>query len=280
MSTDSQVNTNSCFKSHLIEFIKPGPNDVCKICFFSQVSENNPLISVCKCKGTLQLIHLNCLNNWIETKIIKKEDDELAVYFFKNYQCEICLAPFPCMINLDSISYKGNEISLLKLAIPHSPFLMLELTQKDKGVLIYLIKPLKNREFKIGRGHESDLKLSDLSISRDHAIISYNNEIGFTISDNNSRFGTFVKTNTLKLTELSSYAIQIGSTVASISLNPVKPLIGFDKLSEFDYLKDSPLPSTISPSSSFTETITRNDNLHDSQSRSSSNERVEEAKSK
>jgi pSer/pThr/pTyr-binding forkhead associated (FHA) protein len=41
--------------------------------------------------------------------------------------------------------------------------------------MVHVIKPLQGgkTEFKLGRGHESDLRVSDISVSRCHAIIKY-----------------------------------------------------------------------------------------------------------
>ena len=55
--------------------------------------------------------------------------------------------------------------------------------------------------FKLGRGHDSDIRVSDISVSRCHATIRY--EKGkFLMEDNNSKFGTLVLLkNNLLITE-------------------------------------------------------------------------------
>jgi len=45
--------------------------------------------------------------------------------------------------------------------------------------------------FNMGRGHESEVRVNDISVSRCHAIIKYK-EDGFFIEDNRSKFGTLV----------------------------------------------------------------------------------------
>lgn len=42
-----------------------------------------------------------------------------------------------------------------------------------------------------GRGHESDLRIADVSISRLHAVIRYQDG-AFCLQDHNSKFGTLV----------------------------------------------------------------------------------------
>ena len=41
----------------------------CRICFMTENTQNNPLISPCDCRGTLKYVHQNCLQHW-------REDDE------------------------------------------------------------------------------------------------------------------------------------------------------------------------------------------------------------
>ncbi len=41
----------------------------------------------------------------------------------------------------------------------------------------------------IGRGHESDIRISDISVSRSHAKITREKD-GFILQDQNSKFGT------------------------------------------------------------------------------------------
>lgn len=45
-----------------------------------------------------------------------------------------------------------------------------------------------------GRGHQCDIRISDISVSRLHAFIKYEDG-NFIIIDNNSKFGTLVKMN-------------------------------------------------------------------------------------
>lgn len=45
--------------------------------------------------------------------------------------------------------------------------------------------------FRIGRGHDSELRVNDVSVSRYHAILKFNGE-HFFLEDNVSKFGTLV----------------------------------------------------------------------------------------
>ena len=50
----------------------------------------------------------------------------------------------------------------------------------------------ENEPIKMGRGHQCDLRVSDISVSRLHAYIKFENG-GFVMYDNNSKFGSLVK---------------------------------------------------------------------------------------
>jgi len=45
---------------------------------------------------------------------------------------------------------------------------------------------------KIGRGSESDIRISDISVSRCHTYIKFHSD-GLYVEDNNSKFGTLVR---------------------------------------------------------------------------------------
>lgn len=47
------------------------------------------------------------------------------------------------------------------------------------------------RTVRLGRGHDSDLRINDISVSRQHAVIRFKND-GFYLQDNMSKFGTLV----------------------------------------------------------------------------------------
>jgi len=50
--------------------------------------------------------------------------------------------------------------------------------EKNSSRMVHLIKPDENKgQFVIGRGHDSDMRVSDISVSRCHAMIKYNKEL-------------------------------------------------------------------------------------------------------
>lgn len=87
---------------------------------------------------------------------------------------------------------------------------------------MHVIKPAEQTEFKIGRGHESDLRVSDISVSRCHAMLKYDasHSHSYYLEDNLSKFGTLVLANggQVELDLDQTKAIQIGRSVISFTV--------------------------------------------------------------
>ena len=77
--------------------------------------------------------------------------------------------------------------------------MMLESLYHDKNTsrIVYILQPnsltAANQvtTFKLGRGHDSDLRFNDISLSRIHSIVKFDNGKWF-LEDNDSKFGTLV----------------------------------------------------------------------------------------
>lgn len=72
------------------------------------------------------------------------------------------------------------------------------------------------KEFRIGRGHESDIRINDISVSRTHVVLRYIKDKGFELEDRKSKFGTLVfLKDPIKIDPSKQFAIQIGRTVVT-----------------------------------------------------------------
>ena len=81
---------------------------------------------------------------------------------------------------------------------------------------MYFLQFKAEEEFKLGRGHESDIKINDISVSRCHALIGSCNG-KFWIKDNQSKFGTLVRIpQAFEIQE--SLTIQAGRTLLSLTI--------------------------------------------------------------
>jgi hypothetical protein len=55
---------------------------------------------------------------------------------------------------------------------------------------LYMIDFTNDYQVKLGRGHDSDVRIPDISVSRFHALIKKTETGRFILEDNNSKFGT------------------------------------------------------------------------------------------
>ena len=85
-----------------------------------------------------------------------KEEQFHVSYMWKQFECEICKTPYPYVFKSN-----GNRFRLVDVDIPKDGnFLWLEsLTfEKNSSRMVHVVKPnAVHNQFKLGRGHESDL---------------------------------------------------------------------------------------------------------------------------
>ena len=78
------------------------------------------------------------------------------------------------------------------MELPSPPYLVLQSQSKKKNSKSYYVMDFGSKLImKIGRGHDSDIRNGDISVSRYHAWIEYDEKDGkFYLFDNNSKFGS------------------------------------------------------------------------------------------
>ena len=76
------------------------------------------------------------------------------------------------MIKLNGCSYETVEIPK-----PEPPFITLEILSRERNLSkgTHIISLAHKSQIKLGRGHDSDVRITDISVSRFHAIIKYFN---------------------------------------------------------------------------------------------------------
>ena len=189
-------------------------NKVCRICYMEEDKDdpNNPLLQPCICSGSMKYIHYTCLKHWINNKCyvqIEKNDD-CAIYMIKPVECELCKTKLP-----DFIRKKGTLFPILEFKPDFKNYLIFEsLTlDKNKNRFNYVVSLDQNKKICVGRGHDSNVVFSDISVSRTHCIFTLEGKNVF-IQDNDSTFGTLVliQSPKIKLVENLPLYIQIGRT--------------------------------------------------------------------
>lgn len=78
---------------------------------------------------------------------------------------------------------------------------------------------------KIGRGHQCDIRVSDISVSRLHAFIKLQNG-KFILFDNESKFGTLVRVRKNVPIDFDKKAFQAGRTVLTMKMKKTRPSNG------------------------------------------------------
>jgi hypothetical protein len=69
----------------------------CRICYYKESDEENPLVSLCNCIGSVRYIHYSCLETWITSRLTFKEKNNVFIVKCKFY-CELCKTPLPSKI--------------------------------------------------------------------------------------------------------------------------------------------------------------------------------------
>jgi len=196
-------------------------DEKCRFCYSDEATVENPLLISCKCAGSVGYLHLACLKQWLNFKMTKQQVSEgFTSIFWKAFECEICKHAYPLTFKAQNKKY-----NLVEYEKPTGDFLVLESLSHEKNTsrIIHVIKPsLLKSEFKLGRGHNADLRINDISVSRVHSMIKLQNG-KFILEDNDSKFGTMVlvKQRT-PLLPLYNKAVQVGRTVVNFCVKENK----------------------------------------------------------
>jgi hypothetical protein len=191
---------------------------LCRICLLEGSSDDDPLVSPCQCKGSIEYVHLGCLRHWIRGRL-NLSDNAGGSYFFRPLACELCKAVYPTYVGLP----QSERAPLVEVPRTQPPFIVLENMVRDsqqhasRGLHVI---SLAEKVLKLGRGHESDVRIADVSISRYHATIRFHRGT-FLLEDNNSKFGTLVALKKPRPLEANSpISIQMGRTVLQLTMQP------------------------------------------------------------
>jgi len=194
----------------------------CRICLNDDFDENDPLISPCLCDGTMKYIHLKCLQHSLRSKLTTRSSDTTLSFSWKELGCELCKKQYPHKLNVN-----GKILELVEIPKPPAQYVVFETLCKDrvssKG--LHVVSLCCQNQVKIGRGHDSELRISDISVSRFHALLRYRDG-NFYLEDQKSKFGTTVQVKRpIALEEYKGLQFQTGRTLLAISVQKTWMLI-------------------------------------------------------
>jgi hypothetical protein len=185
----------------------------CKICLSDAVEEDNPLVSPCNCAGTMKFIHVQCLKMCVTSQLVVKTSEKCVSYTWKNINCSLCAQPFP-----NSVVANGKTYPILLVHRPEPPFFILEnLTSHGHHGGMHSVSFSNTETVLLGRGHDSDIRINDISVSRIHACIRYTKG-EFYLEDYNSKFGTLVQVNQAEIKGSEVLFVQSGRSLLEFKL--------------------------------------------------------------
>lgn len=114
---------------------------------------------------------------------MKEYGENVTSYYWKKFECEICKYSYPYIFKSKDRLFKLLDISPPKES---SNYILMESLPLDKNTsrMIHMLTVTPNKtEFKLGRGHESEVRINDISVSRCHAFLKYRDD-GFYVEDN------------------------------------------------------------------------------------------------
>ena len=159
---------------------------VCRICLGTEEegtpidgNEIDKLICPCKCAGTMGLIHISCLKEWVNSKRLVYKGNKVQSFFWKALECELCQEPFE-----NRMKYSMFSIMSFELPNEGDDYIILESIKSAPAKVIHVFD-LKNcdgqknldgsynekNEYKVGRSIDTDMKIADISVSRVHSYI-------------------------------------------------------------------------------------------------------------
>lgn len=150
-------------------------NEMCRFCWINDYSDENPKVGTCNCIGSVKYIHYECLKAWLTTKMTLKSTDNTHTLLWKQFECELCKMHYPYQFK-----YRGKIWKLVNTHRPQddfTPYIVLESMNLEKNssriIHTIIVKEGEKKKFCLGRGHDSDLRINDISVSRLHATLEY-----------------------------------------------------------------------------------------------------------
>lgn len=63
---------------------------MCRVCWLDGADDSNPLISACKCTGSVEFLHVDCLKKWLHSKMTTKSVENHHTLTWKKFECDLC----------------------------------------------------------------------------------------------------------------------------------------------------------------------------------------------
>ncbi|KAF8822031.1 FHA domain-containing protein [Cardiosporidium cionae] len=192
----------------------------CRICLGEGGTDDDPLFVACGCKGTIEHVHVECLQKWICGRLNFTESARNCFYI-KLLWCELCKRAFPIVVKRRDKLFRMVQLPTNAFS---PPLIVLENVVGNNPRAYHIINVTEGKDVKLGRGHECDVRISDVSISRHHATIRFLNG-QFLLEDHFSKFGTLVSLkHPLPVMQSDRLVFQAGRSVVKVNFLSDTPL--------------------------------------------------------
>jgi len=173
-----------------------GDKPVCYMCFDEEDSEDNPLITPCKCIGDTKYVHVECLRKWHTAEA----DNQICFLSSVDATCSVCKSTFKSDFRLKD----GRHVKLFKSSLEPPYVSLLVATKHEMAQRLFntrfqlsfstLLKPdgrNATRPLLLGRSSGSDMVLDYRTVSARHAAIRFKNG-EFVFTDAGSSNGSYL----------------------------------------------------------------------------------------
>ena len=107
-------------------------------------------------------------------------------------ECELCKCRFPVEIEL----LNKKKVAILDYELPEYQndeqphYISLESISSNTSKVVHVLNLAEFDEITVGRGHDIQVRVTDISVSRLHCYIKKSPQGFFYLQDNNSKFGS------------------------------------------------------------------------------------------
>jgi hypothetical protein len=126
---------------------------------------------------------------WFQQRRVVKLSPIVTTYFWKNLECELCKTPYP----YETRSLKQRKLlNIIEYDLPNNSqyYIVLESISTNTSKVIHVVNMTQVQKLVIGRGHEAHVRVTDISVSRLHAVLIKSDDGYYYLVDNRSKFGT------------------------------------------------------------------------------------------
>jgi hypothetical protein len=175
---------------------EPGDVPACYMCFDEEDSEENPMITPCKCSGDTKFVHVDCLRKWHTAEA----DNQICFLSSVDATCSVCKSTFKSDFKLKD----GRHVKLFKSSLEPPYISLLVATKHEMAQRLFntrfqlsfstLMKPdgrNATRPLMLGRSSGSDMVLDYRTVSARHAAIRFKNG-EFVFTDAGSSNGSYL----------------------------------------------------------------------------------------